>query len=97
MASADEVKKLAALARINIAEDKLASFAAEFDGVLTYVGKLNELSLPHTAARVQPVVRNVLREDGEPHAKGKFTEKLVEQFPDADGNYLRVKQIITHD
>ncbi len=97
MASADEVKKLAALARITIPEDKLEAFAKEFDGILTYIGKLEELTLPPQEARTIPEVRNVFREDGTPHEKGIYTEKLVEQFPDREGTYLKVKQIISHD
>lgn len=97
MASIEEVQKLAALARIDIPKEKLAKFAAEFDGILAYVGKLDELTLPEGNKRVVPVVRNVMREDGEPHEKGKYTEKLVEQFPNREGNSLKVKKILSHD
>ncbi len=97
MASPEEVKKLAALARLSIPEDRLATFAKEFDAILAYVGKLNELELPEHSARVVPVVRNSFRVDGEPHEKGIYTKKIVEQFPDKEKNSLRVKQIITHD
>jgi aspartyl-tRNA(Asn)/glutamyl-tRNA(Gln) amidotransferase subunit C len=96
MATNEEVRKLAALARISIPDEKLESFAKEFDGILAYVGKLDELSLPE-GVRTVPAVRNVMREDGEAHEAGKYTEKLVEQFPEREGDYLKVKQIITHD
>lgn len=97
MTTPDDVKKLAALARVSIPEERLAGFAEEFEAVLAYVGKLGELSVPKHGERAVPVVRNVFREDGEPHEKGKYTEKLTEQFPDKEGNALRVKQIISHD
>jgi aspartyl/glutamyl-tRNA(Asn/Gln) amidotransferase C subunit len=97
MASPDDVKKLAALARIEIPEGKLKEFAEEFDGILAYIGKLDELTLPKSSERVRPVVRNAFREDGEPHETGKYTEALVEQFPHKEGNALRVKQIISHE
>ena len=97
MASTDDVGKLAALARIRIPEEKLAAFALEFESILAYVGKLEELKLDVKGRREPPVVRNVFREDGEPHEKGKYTEPLTKQFPDKDGNYLKVKQIISHD
>lgn len=97
MATANDVKKLAALARIEIPEGKLATFAGEFDGILAYVGKLDELTLPAHDERPVPAVRNVLREDAEPHAPGAYTEKLAAQFPERDGDYLEVKQIISHD
>lgn len=97
MATPEEVQKLAALARISIPPGKSEAFAKEFDGILAYVGKLDELTLPTHEARTAPVVRNVLRIDGEPHEKGMYTEKLVAQFPNREGNSLKVKQIITHD
>lgn len=97
MASADDVKKLAALARIQIPDEKLASFAAEFERILAYVGKLENLTLPRSAERPHPTVRNVLREEAEAHEKGKYTKKLVEQFPEHEGDYLKVKQIISYD
>jgi len=97
MASADDVRKLASLARISIPEEKAEAFAKEFDAILAYVGKLDELSLPASGDRTVPTVRNMMREDGEPHAPGAYTNKLVEQFPDRDGDYLKVKQIISHD
>lgn len=97
MASTDDVQKLAALARLSIPQEKLADFAKEFDGILAYVGKLEELSLPETKERTIPTIRNVFRKDGEPHETGLYTEKLVEQFPDRKGNHLKVKQIISHD
>lgn len=97
MASLDDVKKLAALARISLPEEGAEAFAKEFDAILAYVGKLDELSLPASDERARPAHRNVLREDGEPHAAGAYTEKLVGEFPEREGDYLKVKQIISHD
>ncbi len=95
MATPEDVKKLAALARIPLSEEELPKFVKEFDAILEYVGQLEalevkkgELLLPYT---------NVMREDGEPHAKGKYTKKLVEQFPAREGDYLEVKQIVNYD
>jgi len=96
-ATPEDVKRLAALARVDVPESELARFAAEFDAVLAYVGKLDELSLPEGEAPPAPAVRNVLRADGEPRAPGTFTQALAEQFPARDGDSLSVKQIISHD
>jgi aspartyl/glutamyl-tRNA(Asn/Gln) amidotransferase C subunit len=95
MASTEDVKKLAALARISVPDSKQEKFAQEFDAILKYVGQLEELEVP----KGEPLLpyTNVFRADGEPHAKGKYTEKLAEQFPAREGDYLSVKQIISHD
>ncbi|MBA3788893.1 aspartyl/glutamyl-tRNA amidotransferase subunit C [Patescibacteria group bacterium] len=95
MATSEDVKKLAALARISVPEGKLTRFAEEFDGILKYVSQLEELQVP----KGEPLLpyTNVFRADADPHEKGKWTEKLAEQFPAREGNALSVKQIISHD
>lgn len=96
MATVDEVRKLAALARVKLDEAELARFTKEFDSILAYVGQLETLELPKEGKRVPPL-HNVFREDGEPHAAGLYTEKIAAQFPAREGDSLVVKQIIQHD
>ncbi len=107
MATAEEVKKLASLARISVSEEDLPKFVQEFDAILAYVGQLEELVLPTEVGTEVPMLRNVMRLDGEPHESGKYTERLAEQFPSLahategksseEGVYLEVKQVITHE
>lgn len=98
MATTEEVKKLAALARIRVEDNELEKFTSEFDAILAYIGQLEKLELPQgDALRDKPALRNVMRKDGEPHEAGMYTEKLAEQFPQREGDALSVKQIITHE
>ena len=105
MATIEDVKKLAALARLSIPEDQLEARAAEFDRIVSYIGQLDELEIDAGAVPQAPfhqdaplnILRNVFREDGEPTAPGTWTEKLVGLFPKRDGNHLSVKKIISHD
>ncbi len=97
MASVEDVEKLAALARIRIEEGALEKFSKEFDGILAYIGQLEELAISTDRTAAKPRVRNVFREDEGAHAPSLFTEALAEQFPERKGNYLSVKQIISHD
>lgn len=96
MASADDVKKLAALARLSISDEALPKLAKEFESILAYVSQLDSLDVAGKKNE-RPPVRNVFRADGEPHETGKYTEALASQFPERDGDYLKVKQIISHD
>ena len=96
MATTEEVKKLAALARITIADAELQAFTKEFEAIIAYVGQLEGLSVSGEAGDRKPHLRNVMRADGAPHAPGRFTEKLAEQFPAREGDALVVKQIISH-
>ena len=96
MATTEEVKKLAGLARIKVEDAELEKFTREFDAILAYVSKLEKLELSGEKEE-KPALRNVMREDGEPHASGAYTAKIVEQFPASENNALVVKQIITHE
>lgn len=96
MATTEDVKKLAGLARIRVEDSELEKFTSEFDAILAYVGQLEKLELPDERGD-KPALRNVMREDGEPHAGGAYTEKLVAQFPAREGDALSVKQIISHE
>jgi aspartyl/glutamyl-tRNA(Asn/Gln) amidotransferase C subunit len=95
MATFEDVKKLAALARIEVSEEELPKFAKEFDAILGYVSKLSELTAP--AGKPLLPYTNVFRADEKPHESGAFTEKLAEQFPAREGDLLSVKQIVSHD
>ncbi|MGD0328485.1 MAG: Asp-tRNA(Asn)/Glu-tRNA(Gln) amidotransferase subunit GatC [Minisyncoccia bacterium] len=97
MATKEEVKKLAALARIRVADAELDKFTSEFDAILAYVGQLEKLDVPQNFKDKRPPLRNVMRVDGEPHVREVYTEKLVKQFPAREGTALVVKQIIQHD
>ena len=97
MATTEDVQKLAALARIKIGGAELEKFTSEFDAILAYVGQLEKLDLPKDLSGEKPLLHNVMRADVEPHATGKYTEKIAAQFPTREGDALSVKQIITHD
>lgn len=97
MATTEDVRKLAALARITVPEEDLERFTQEFDAILAYVGQLDKLELPKDLKDAKPTVRNVFREDGEPTKTGTWTEKIAGAFPAREGDALVVKQIISHD
>ncbi len=97
MATREEVLKLAALARISIKDSELDAFTKEFDSILAYVGQLERLEIQVDTNAELPLLRNVMRKDGEPHAGGLYTDKIVSAFPEKEGAYLAVKQIITHE
>ncbi len=96
MATTEEVKKLAALARITVDDAELTDFTREFDAILAYVGQLEKLDIAPESKKETPVLRNVMRADENPHVAGAYTEKIAEQFPAKRGDALSVKQIISH-
>lgn len=97
MATVEEVRKLATLARVSVSDEELPKFIQEFEAILAYVSQLEALDLPAAPEKELPPLRNVMRLDGEPHASGAYTEKLAAQFPAREGDALVVKQVITHE
>ncbi len=110
MATTEEVKKLAALARISMPEAELVKFTKEFDSILAYVGQLGQLELPKAktagggspdaagaAFRDTRPLRNIFRDDANPTPPGTWTTKMVDAFPEKEDDYLVVKQIISHE
>lgn len=97
MATTEEIQKLAALSRIKIDDSELEKFTSEFDAILDYVGQLEKLDIPLDPGGEKPLLRNVMRTEGEAIAAHAYTEKIAEQFPAGEGDALVVKQIITHE
>lgn len=97
MATTEDVKKLAELARIKITDGELEKFTKEFDAILTYVGQIEALDLPKDLTAGIPPLHNVMRADTRTHERGECTEKLAAQFPAREGDSLVVKQIISND
>jgi aspartyl-tRNA(Asn)/glutamyl-tRNA(Gln) amidotransferase subunit C len=95
MVSADDVKKLAALSRLELTEEEVAKLQGEFTSILAYIDTIQKVELPETpAGSVYLDIENVTREDGEPHETGAFTDALLAQAPRKEGNYLKVKKIL---
>lgn len=86
---------LAKLARIEMGAEEAKRLSHEFDAILDYVSEVKKVSsnLPLQRGRMEGVY-NVMRQDGEPHASGIYTEKMLLQAPAREGNYLKVKKIL---
>jgi|JI10StandDraft_1071094.scaffolds.fasta_scaffold308219_2 aspartyl/glutamyl-tRNA(Asn/Gln) amidotransferase C subunit len=96
MASVDDVRKLASLARIALDEKELTEYAQGFDTIVQYVSKLQNAPLS-SGVQAQTQDSNVFRADDRPYERGQFTDDIVAQFPKKDDDYLVVKKIISYD
>lgn len=87
---------MAKLARIEVGDEEAENLSHEFDAILGYVGEIKKLDYKSSLveARPQPSRFNVMREDGEPHESGIYTEKILEQAPAREGDYIKVKKIL---
>lgn len=93
--SADDVKKLANLARLELTEPEIEKLRGEIDSILAYIDTIQKVPLPEgIAASPHLDLQNVMRADGEPHETGAHTKDIVDQFPNQEGGYLKVKKIL---
>ena len=91
----DKVLDLARLARIELSDAEAAKLSKEFDAILNYVSEVKGITAGdggHEPADF--AVRNIMREDGEPHESGVYTEDILSQAPAREGDYLKVKKIL---
>lgn len=103
-----EVEKLAALARITIPENEIEKVRSDMESILAYISQINEANegamegktgreaghdlLPHQQYNFG--VKNVTREDAEPHETGKYTEALLAAAPKTKNGFIAVKKIL---
>lgn len=93
MISKDDVAHLATLARIKVADDECASLATEMEAILGYVEDVRELA--GDGAQPEHHLVNVMRNDEVTNKPGEYTERIVSQFPEQEGNALKVKKILS--
>jgi aspartyl-tRNA(Asn)/glutamyl-tRNA(Gln) amidotransferase subunit C len=92
----EEVLKLAKLARIDMDEAEAEKLSGEFEAILGYVAEVKSAVAGKIGERTKAdlLLRNVMREDSEPHESGIYTDAIVKEMPASEGNYLKVKKIL---
>lgn len=91
--SADDVRKVAQLARLELPEAKVATYTVQLERILDYVAHLEQVDtegVPPTTRAVEVV--NVTREDRvEPTP---VREDLLDLAPQREGDFFRVPRIL---
>jgi aspartyl-tRNA(Asn)/glutamyl-tRNA(Gln) amidotransferase subunit C len=91
--TAEDVRKVAALARLELPESKISTYTAQLERILDYVAHLEQVDtdgVPPTTRAVEVV--NVTREDRvEPTS---VREELLEEAPEREGDFFRVPRIL---
>ena len=93
MIERSDMQKLAALSRIAVPEAELESVGNEIETILEYVSQIQEVAAEEAGPEAGEV-RNVMREDANPHETGAFTEALLAAVPGREGKYVKVKKIL---
>ena len=90
----EKVLNLAKLARVELAGDEAEELSGEFGAILDYVGEVRGVTNDQRPTTNDNPIRNVMREDREPHEAGLYTKELLEQAPARKGDYIKVKKIL---
>jgi aspartyl/glutamyl-tRNA(Asn/Gln) amidotransferase, C subunit len=91
--SAEDVRKVAELARLDLPEEKIATYTGQLERILEYVAHLEAVDtdgIPATTRAVEVV--NVTRDDRiEPTP---VREQLLDLAPQREGDFFRVPRIL---
>jgi aspartyl-tRNA(Asn)/glutamyl-tRNA(Gln) amidotransferase subunit C len=91
--SADDVRKVAHLARLELPEEKIATYTAQLERILDYVDHLQAVDtegVPPTTRAVEVV--NVTRDDVV--VPTDVREQLLNEAPQREGDFFRVPKIL---
>ncbi len=88
----EDLDKLAKLSRLSLTDEEKEKLALEFDSILGYVSEIEKVSVGERVLEAG-LLRNIMREDGEPHESGLYTEAILNNAPDTEDGYLKVKQV----
>ncbi|PIZ55852.1 Asp-tRNA(Asn)/Glu-tRNA(Gln) amidotransferase GatCAB subunit C [bacterium (Candidatus Torokbacteria) CG_4_10_14_0_2_um_filter_35_8] len=87
-----EVEHIAKLSRIELTKEEVEKFRRELSSILDYVEKLKEVDTEKIGPTFQVTgVKNVFRPDE--IEKSLEREKLLDNAPDKDDGYLKVKKV----
>jgi len=91
--TADDVRKVAHLARLQLPEEKIATYTGQLERILEYVAQLESVDtegVPPTTRAVEVV--NVTRDDVV--VRTDVREQLLDEAPQREGDFFRVPKIL---
>ncbi|MDR3557981.1 MAG: Asp-tRNA(Asn)/Glu-tRNA(Gln) amidotransferase subunit GatC, partial [Candidatus Pacebacteria bacterium] len=92
MISKKDIENLANLARIRLSEEEKESLAKDVDSILAYVDQIK--AAPIKDFKPQPgSVKNVMRDDAVANTSPEDRERLLDEAPKREGDYVAVKKI----
>jgi aspartyl-tRNA(Asn)/glutamyl-tRNA(Gln) amidotransferase subunit C len=92
MISKTDIEKLASLSRLALTDAEKDSFSNEIGAILGYVGNINSLISNDDMPEYDH--KNILREDVVIHGAGEYTDALIVNAPEREGNFVKVKKIL---
>lgn len=91
-----DVQSLANLARLELTDEELESYTVDLNSILGYVDQLKDLDLNNDEGEQIEItaVRNIFREDLEPHKTGLYTDDILSEAQSTHDSFIKVKKIL---
>ncbi len=87
----EEIEHLGKLARIALTEEEKERYATELSAILDYVEQLQEVDTTDVEPTSQVTgLEDVYREDVVAPQSEEVVKKIIEQFPEREGDLLKV-------
>ena len=92
----EEVKKLANMMRMEISDEEALSIGSDMDAVIHYIDQLKEVPISARSflAEDRGILFNIAREDEVANDTGNYTEKILAEVPDREGDFVKVKKVL---
>lgn len=89
--SSVDIRKLAALARLDVSDEEITKLTHEIPAILAFVETVQKVA---GSAGVPDATQNVMRDDTHAHEPGKYTDDLLKAAPQVKNGKVVVKQVI---
>lgn len=97
MITVKELEHLATLSRIKLTESEKRSLVKEFDSILGYVDQLKKVDVSMDATARVGAVKNISSPDIAEPVSSEDRERLLDEAPDREGDFIAVKKIISQE
>lgn len=87
-----DIEKLGELAKIDIKPEEAERFKRDFDSILGYINQIESVDV----SDVNPVFtqKNITRTDDGEEMSGSHTDRLMQQAPETQDGFIKVKKIL---
>ena len=88
-----DIEKLAELSRIEMSQEEKEKILNDMDSILGFIDQIQNAKVDITE-REAGEVRNIMREDENPHESGMYTDDILREVPKVRDGYVEVKKIL---
>lgn len=88
-----DIENLANLCRIELSESEKNELLNDMGSILNFIEQIQQVKTEDLKNEVGEL-RNVMREDEASYEGGEFTDAILAEVPNREGQYVKVKKIL---